>query len=121
MTDPETLETRHISSEQEFDWLAEFRQDVTSLKFAWGGKVNNVGPVPYYRADRLEVTKPKDPNVDLFVETTALLGGLLVRVTAANLLDVERETDRQYVVSGLDEFRSSAMGRNVTLTVAGAF
>jgi hypothetical protein len=55
------------------------------------------------------------------VETTALLGGLLVRVTAANLLDVERETDRQYVVSGLDEFRSSAMGRNVTLTVAGAF
>ena len=121
VTDPETLETRQISSEQEFDWLAEFRQDVTSMKFAWGGKVNNVGPVPYYRADRLEVTEPRDPNVDLFVETTALLGGLLVRVTAANLLDVARETDRQYVVSGFDEFRSSTMGRNVTLTVAGAF
>lgn len=121
VTDPLTLETRQISSEQEFDWLAEFRQDVTSMKFAWGGKVNSVGPVPHYRADRLEVTEPKDPNVDLFVETTSLLGGLLVRLTAANLLDVERETDRQYYVSGLDEFRSSTLGRSVTLTVAGAF
>jgi hypothetical protein len=121
VTDPETLETRQISSEQEFDWLAEFRQDVTSMKFAWGGKVNSVGPVPYYRADRVEVTEPRELNVDLFLETTALLGGLLVRVTAANLLDVARETHRQYVVSGLDEFRSSTMGRNVTLTVAGAF
>ena len=121
VTDPLTLENRQISSEQEFDWLAEFRQDVTSMKFAWGGKVNSVGPVPHYRADRLEVTEPKDPNVDLFVETTALLGGLLVRVTAANLLDVEKETDRQYYVSALEEFRSSTMGRSVTLTVAGAF
>jgi hypothetical protein len=121
VTDPLTLETRQISSEQEFDWLAEFRQDVTSMKFAWGGKVNSVGPVPHYRPDRLELTEPKDPNVDLFVETTALLGGLLVRLTAANLLDVEKETNRQYYVSGLDEFRSSTLGRNVTLTVAGAF
>lgn len=121
VTDPLTQLKRQISSEQEFDWLAEFRQDVTAMKFAWGGKVNRVGPVPHYRADRLEVTEPKDPNVDLFVETTALLGGLLVRVTAANLLDVERETDRQYHGSGFDEFRSSTLGRNVTLTVAGAF
>lgn len=121
VTDPFTLQTRQISSEQEFDWLAEFRQDITAIKVAWGGKVNNVGPVPYYRADRLELTEPKDPNVDLFVETTALLGGLLVRVTAANLLDVEKETDRQYYVPALNEFRSSTMGRNVTITVAGAF
>lgn len=120
VTDPLTLQTRQISSEQEFDWLLDFRQDITSMKLAWGGKVNSVGPVPHYRADRFEVVEAKDPNVDLFVETTALLGGLLVRVTAANLLDVEKETDRQYV-SGLDEFRSSTMGRNVTVTIAGAF
>ena len=69
------------------------------------------------------MTEPKDPNVDLFVETTAFLGGLLVRVTAANLLNVEKETDRRYVITTpyADEFRSSTMGRNVTLTVAGAF
>ena len=91
------------------------------MKFAWGGKVNSVGPVPHYRADRLEITEPKDPNLDLFVETTALLGGLLVRVTTANLLDVEKETDRQYYAPVLNEFRSSTMGRNVTVTVAGAF
>lgn len=121
--DPVTGQEREISAEQEFDWTIDFRQDVPTMKFAWGAKVNSVGPIPQYRADRFEVTEPKDPNVDLFVETTALLGGLLVRVTAANMLDVEKETDRQYVVAApyAEEFRSSTMGRNVTLTVAGAF
>ncbi len=123
VTDPVSLQTRQISSEQEFDWAAEFRQDIPTMKFAWGGKVNTVGPIPHYRADRLEITEPKDPNVELFVETTALLGGLLVRVTGANLLDVEKETDRDYITPTFfgDEFRSSTMGRNVTLTIAGAF
>ena len=123
VTDPVSLQTRQISSEQEFDWAAEFRQDIPTMKFAWGGKVNSVGPIPHYRADRLEITEPKDPNVDLFVETTAFLGGLLVRVTGANLLDVEKETDRDYITPTFfgDEFRSSTMGRNLTLTIAGAF
>ena len=123
VTDPLSLQTRQISSEQEFDWAAEFRQDVAAMKFAWGGKVNSIGPIPYYRADRLETTEPKDPNVDLFVETTAFLGGLLVRVTGANLLDVAKETDRDYVTPTFfgDEFRSSTMGRTLTVTVAGAF
>ena len=121
--DPVTGQEREISAEQEFDWTVDFRQDVPTMKFAWGAKVNSVGPIPQYRADRFEVTEPKDPNVDLFVETTALLGGLLVRVTAANMLDVEKETDRQYIIAApyAEEFRSSTMGRNVTLTVAGAF
>lgn len=123
VTDPVSLQTRKISSEQEFDWAAEFRQDIPTMKFAWGGKVNTVGPIPHYRADRLEITEPKDPNVELFVETTAFLGGLLVRVTGANLLDAEKETDRDYITPTFfgDEFRSSTMGRNVTLTIAGAF
>ena len=121
VTDPVSLQKRQISSEQEFDWSADFRQDVSSMKFAWGGKVNSIGPTPHYRADRLETIEPKDPNVELFVETTAFLGGLLVRVTAANLLDVQKETDRNYYVPVSEEFRSSTMGRTLTLTVAGAF
>ncbi len=123
VVDPVTLQEREISAEQEFDWSFDFRQDLPAMKIAWGAKVNSVGPIPQYRADRFEVTEPKDPNVDLFVETTQFLGGLLVRVTAANLLDVEKETDRQYVITTpyAEEFRSSTMGRNVTLTIAGAF
>ena len=123
VTDPLSLHTRQISSEQDFDWAAELRQDIPAIKMAWGGKVNSVGPIPHYRADRLETTEPKDPNVDLFVETTALLGGLLVRVTGANLLDVKKETDRDYITPTFfgDESRSSTMGRNLTVTVAGAF
>ncbi len=123
VTDPLSLQKRQISSEQEFDWAAEFRQDIPAMKMAWGGKVNSIGPIPAYRADRLETTEPTDPNIDLFVETTAFLGGLLVRVTGANLLDVEKETDRLYVTPTFfgDEFRSSTAGRTLTLTVAGAF
>ena len=123
VTDPVSSQTRQISSEQDFDWAAEFRQDIPTMKFAWGGKVNTIGPTPHYRADRLEITEPEDPNVELFVETTALLGGLLVRVTGANLLDAEKETDRDYITPTFfgDEFRSSTMGRNLTLTIAGAF
>ena len=123
VTDPLSLQKRQISAEQEFDWAAEFRQDIPAMKVAWGGRVNTVGPNPSYRADRLETTEPKDPNVELFVETTSLLGGLLVRVTGANLLDVEKETDRDYITPTFfgDEFRSSTMGRTLTVTVAGAF
>ena len=126
VTDPVSGQKRQISVEQEFDWLLDFRQDIPSIKFAWGGKVNSVGPLPHYRADRLEIIEPKDPNVDLFVETTAFLGGMLVRVTAANLFDVEKETDRSYYTPptravAFDEFRSSTMGPNVTVTVAAAF
>jgi len=126
VTDPVSGQKRQISVEQEFDWLLDFRQDIPSIKFAWGGKVNSVGPLPHYRADRLEIIEPKDPNVDLFVETTAFLGGMLVRVTAANLFDVEKETDRSYYTPStravaFDEFRSSTMGPNVTVTVAAAF
>jgi hypothetical protein len=123
VTDPLSLQKRQISAEQEFDWAAEFRQDIPAMKLAWGGKVNTVGPNPSYRADRLETTEPQDPNVELFVETTSLLGGLLVRVTGANLLDVEKETDRDYITPTFfgDEFRSSTMGRTLTVTVAGAF
>lgn len=121
VTDPISGLKRHISSEQEFDWSAEFRQDIPAMKMAWGGKVNTVGPIPHYRADRLETIEPKDPNVELFVETTALLGGLLVRVTGANLLDAQKETDRNYYVPVSEEFRSSTQGRNLTLTIAGAF
>jgi outer membrane receptor protein involved in Fe transport len=121
VTDPITGEAREISSEQEFDWLLDFRQDLPAMKMAWGAKINSIGPIPSYRADRFEVVEPKDPNVDLFVETTSLLGGMLVRVTAANLLDVAKETERNYYVTGTDEFRSSTMGANLTVTVAAAF
>ena len=123
VVDPVSLRKRQISSEQEFDWLVDFRQDLPAMKFAWGTKVSSVGPLPNHRMDRLETIEPKDPNVDVFVETTAFLGGMLVRVTAANVLDVEKETDRRYytTVPYASEFRSSQMGRTLTLTVAAAF
>jgi hypothetical protein len=126
VTDPVSLQTRQISAEQEFDWLVDFRQDIPSMKVAWGFKANTVGPLPQYRGDRLEIVEPADPNLDVFVETTSLLGGLLVRLTAANVLDAEKNTDRLYYAPptrtpAFEEFRASKMGPNLTLTIAGAF
>jgi len=126
VVDPVSLQTRQISAEQEFDWLVDFRQDIPSMKVAWGFRANTVGPLPQYRGDRLEIVEPRDPNLDVFVETTSLLGGLLVRLTAANVLDAEKDTDRLYYVPptrtpAFDEFRASKMGPSLTLTVAGAF
>jgi hypothetical protein len=65
----------------------------------------------------------------MFVETTAFLGGALVRVTAENIFNQEREVDRRFFTPNRippgafssTEDRDSTNGATVTLTVAGAF
>lgn len=138
--DPLTGEEREISNETEYDWAVDFRQDIASMKIAWGGKIASTLPVAagaaivappatQYRVDRIESADLGQPGVDLFVETTRFLGGALVRLTAANLLDVGKDVDRRFFTPSRippgtfssTEERSSTFGRTVTLTVAGAF
>ncbi|MDP3739705.1 MAG: hypothetical protein Q8R02_20120 [Hyphomonadaceae bacterium] len=138
--DPLTGEEREISNEAEYDWAVDFRQDIPSMKVAWGGRVASTLPVSagaaivappatQYRVDRIESADLGEPGVDLFVETTRFLGGVLVRLTAANLLDVEKEVDRRFYTPSRippgafssTEERNSTYGRTVTLTIAGAF
>src|SRR5690606_33210188 len=108
VTDPLTGAEREISLETEYDWSIDFRQDIPSLKFAWGGNFASAlqmtptgvvlppGPHTQYRIDRIEITDPGEGDLDLFVETTRLLGGALIRLTAANLFDTEKEVERQF-------------------------
>ncbi len=138
--DPVTGIEREISSEAEYDWSVDFRQDIPSWKVAWGGNYSSIGPTPFYRMDRIEVVDPEEGDLDLFIETTRFLGGALVRLTAANLFDPDKSVDRQKfltteatpgaaplpdvtprsVFTGT-ELRDSTFGRTLTLTIAGAF
>lgn len=127
--DPITGEKRRISSEQEYDWSIDFRQDVPSMKFAWGGDYSSAGPVPDFRHERIEIADPGEGDLDMFVETTAFLGGALVRVTAENIFNQERDVERRFFtpnrippgVFSSTEDRVSTFGPTVTVTVAGAF
>jgi hypothetical protein len=149
VTDPITLTEREISNETEYDWTVEFRQDIASAKVAWGGKYASalpqlpgaaIAPPPntQNRIDRIERVQQDDGNLELFVETTRFLGGALVRLTAANLLDAERSVDRRNFATSEPtpgtppnvtprstftgtEMRDSSFGRTLTLTIAGAF
>ena len=137
VTDPLTFEEREISSETEFDWAIDFRQDVPSMKFAWGGNYSSIGPNSMYRIDRIETTDPGEGDLDLFIETTRFLGGALIRLTAANLFEQGKDVDRELFAieptpgvppdiaprsafTGM-ELRNSTFGRTLTLTIAGAF
>ncbi len=127
--DPLTGQKRRISKQQEYDWSIDFRQDVPSMKFAWGGDYASAGATPEYRHERIEVADPGEGDLDLFVETTAFLGGALVRLTAENIFNQERVVDRRYYTPtrippgafSSSEERISTHGATVTLTVAGAF
>jgi hypothetical protein len=140
VTDPLTGEEREISNETEYDWSIDFRQDLPSVKVAWGGNFASALPIApgaviaappntLYRIDRIETADPGEGDLDLFVETTRFLGGALVRLTAANLFDAEKEVDRRFFtpsrippgVFSSTENRTSIYGRTLTLTVAGAF
>jgi len=129
VVDPLTGEKRRISKQQEYDWSIDFRQDVPSMKFAWGGDYASSGAIPEYRHERIEIADPGEGDLDLFVETTAFLGGALVRVTAENIFNQEREVDRRFFTPNRippgafssTEDRDSTNGATVTLTVAGAF
>jgi len=127
--DPMTGVERQISSEQEYDWSIDFRQDVPSMKFAWGGDYSSAGPNPEYRHERIEIADPGEGDLDMFVETTAFLGGALVRITAENIFDQEREVQRRFFTPNRippgafssSEKRLSTFGPTVTFTLAGAF
>jgi len=129
VTDPLTGVTRQIASETEYDWTIDFRQDVPSMKFAWGGNYSSIGPNEEFRSDRIETADPGEGDLDLFIETTRFLGGALVRLTAANLFDPEKDVERRFFtqsrippgVFSSTENRTSVFGRSLTLTIAGAF
>ncbi len=95
VTDPVTGDSRIISFTPESQFEINFRQDISSWKFAWGISVFQQGEFQVYRFNEID-TNQEGPWVDLFVETTALPNNMKLRLWAANLFDGEVRRDRRF-------------------------
>lgn len=129
VTDPIDGETRRIAGDQPWAYAVEFRQDIPSWKSAWGWDYASVGLSKTFRLNEVQSEDDGDGSLDLFVETTALLGGLLVRLSADNITDARKDQERRFFTPNRlpagafagSELRGTRTGPSFTLTVAGAF
>lgn len=129
VTDPIDGQLRRIADEEPWTYYFEFRQDIPEWKMAWGWDYFSAGPSKAFRLDEIQKEDIGEGDLDIFVETTALLGGLLVRFSADNIGDMPEEEERRFftpnrlpggVFAGT-EYRTETNGPSFTLTVAGAF
>jgi outer membrane receptor protein involved in Fe transport len=129
VTDPIDGELRRIADEIPWSYYFEFRQDIPEWKMAWGWDYFSAGPSKAFRLDEIQKEDIGEGDLDIFVETTALLGGLLVRLSAENIGDMPEEEERRFFSPNRlpggafvgTEFRTETYGPTFTLTVAGAF
>lgn len=129
VTDPIDGLTRRIADEEEWTYYFEFRQDIPEWKMAWGWDYFSAGPSQAFRLDEIQSEDIGEGDLDIFVETTGLLGGLLVRFGVDNIGDMPEDEERRFfapnrlpggVFTGT-EFRRETSGPIVNLTIAGAF
>lgn len=129
VTDPIDGLTRRIADEEEWTYYFEFRQDIPEWKMAWGWDYFSAGPSQAFRLDEIQSEDIGEGDLDIFVETTGLLGGLLVRLGVDNIGDMPEDEERRFfapnrlpggVFTGT-EFRRETSGPIVNLTIAGAF
>jgi hypothetical protein len=95
ITDPVTNQPRIISYQPESEISVNFRQDLSSLRTAWGISYFKQGEVQAYRFNEID-TSEEGPWVDLWIETTALPYNAKLRFTAANIFDGTVYRDRRF-------------------------
>ncbi len=95
VTDPVTGRPRTISYTPESRLSVDFRQDITSWRFAWGFSFFKQGEFQAYRFNEID-TNEEGPWVDIFVETTALPNNMKLRAWAANAFDGVIERERRF-------------------------
>jgi outer membrane receptor for ferrienterochelin and colicin len=101
VTDPVTGQSRIISFRPESEIRIDFRQDIRSLRMAWGVSYYKEGEFQAYRFNEID-TSEEGPWVDVFVETTALPGNTRLRAVLANVLDGTINRDRRFFGAPLD-------------------
>ncbi len=129
VTDPIDGLSRRIADEEPWTYYFEFRQDIPEWKMAWGWDYFSAGPSKTFRLDEIQKEDIGEGDLDIFVETTALLGGLLVRLSADNIGDMPEKEERRFFSPNRlpggafagTEYRTETNGPTFTLTVAGAF
>jgi outer membrane receptor for ferrienterochelin and colicin len=88
-SDPVTGEARRFSSENEWSYNLSFRQELPSLKAAWGASAQRVSDRwEFKRAEDIHFDRLGD-RIDLYVESTGLIKGVTLRVSASNIFHPE--------------------------------
>jgi hypothetical protein len=94
IADPITGELRTISDFQTSQLKAEFRQDITERRFAWGINYSRNSPSKRFRRTEIDIHSGS-PSLDLFFETTAI-ETLKVRLSALSILATPEFRERTF-------------------------
>jgi hypothetical protein len=125
VTDPTTLKLRPVSSNSDFYYEIEFRQDLPALKLSWGFEFEKATENRFFRVAESE-TFEEGPFLYAFVESTRFPRAK-VRLFAHNLLDTEFRRERRFFTPNRagsfvrSEERERQFGRFVGIEVSGNF
>jgi hypothetical protein len=108
VTDPITGRPREISFTPDTELEVSFRQDLTSLRLAWGIGLEKQGEFQAYRFNEIEINE-EGPWVDAFIETTALPHNMKLRLAAANVFSGSIRRDRHFFGGDLTPDRNDPL------------
>ena len=110
----------------EYVVVVDYRQDLEEQLLAWGWDVTFEAEFPVFKVNELDVRK-KDPDLNLFVETTRWFG-LKLRLEFNNVLDkTEARTrniyagERQLSPLLRRQLQDRTDGREIGLSLSGSF
>lgn len=129
--DPVNMMTRRFSDEAGWSYTVELRQPIPRLKLAWGATWDRADIVPIFKLKEQWSTGWNQAHLTVYGETTAF-GGVLVRLTAADLFLPKEVRQRRFFTPDRSatanlssiETRRGIGGygtRSITLRVSGRF
>ncbi len=129
--DPVTGQSRRFSDEAEWSYSIDYRQPMPELKLVWGALYERADDVRLFRLREQRTTEWDDPNLDFYVETTAI-PGMLVRFTVADIFLPHEVRERRFYTPDRSnpanlssiETRSAAGGygtRSYAIRISGRF
>ena len=129
--DPLTGQPRRFAGETHWRYSIDLRQPLPNQNLAWGALWERADEVEVFRVREQRSTEWDRGNLDLYVETTAIRG-LVIRLTAADILLPEEVRERRFFLpdrsqpthlSGLETRRAiGGFGtRSYTLRISGRF
>lgn len=129
VTDPVDGRTRRIGGELPWTYYFEFRQDIPEWNMAWGWDYFSAGPEKEYRLDEIRTEDFGEGDLDLFIESSAVIPGVLVRLSANNIFDPPSDTERRFFAPNRlpggaaagTQYRVEKGGPTYSVTLVGSF
>ena len=92
--DPVTLEDRRLSGTQIYYWRVNYRHDIPSTQWAYGGFISLGDTSPTFRPDNITSDVEIRPRTSIFIEHKDIFG-LKARATLLNLVNNFDDFERQ--------------------------